>query len=136
MLSNSSKYALKAVNYLVVESSPKRKLLSTQIAEATGVPKAFLSNILHLLSQKDYVSATKGPKGGFFLTEEQKKRSIMDIIVEVEGKDTIGQCILNLDHCDANNPCAIHHFIERAKTDLHHSLSAIRLSDLDMDSIG
>ena len=136
MLSNASKYALKAMNYLVKNTSPKNRLFSKEIAEATDIPKAFLSKILHQLSQKNFVSAVKGPKGGFFLTDEQKENSIMEIIIEVEGKDTIGQCILNLEHCDASNPCPIHHFIERAKNDLHRSLRGIRLSDLDMESIG
>lgn len=134
MLSHASKYALKALHYLVKNSSVENKVLSMEIASATAVPKPFLSKILQQLSMKDYVSSAKGRKGGFYLTEKQKERSILDIIIEVEGKDAIRHCILNLDHCDESNPCAIHHFVSEAKSNLHHSLKGIRLSDLQVES--
>lgn len=135
MLSNASKYAVKAMHFLVRNSSLNHKILSKDIAEATGVPKPFLSKILQQLSSKDYVSSAKGRTGGFYLTEEQRNRSILDIIIEVEGKDVIQHCILNLENCDESNPCAIHHFIASAKHDLRQSLKAIKLADLKADSI-
>ncbi len=130
MLSNSSKYAVKALAYIVTASSEENKLLVKNIAEETDVPKPFLSKILQQLSTKKYISSTKGPNGGFFVTKEQLKHSVLDIVIEIEGKDRLQLCALNFENCDAENPCPIHKFIAPAKEALRESFEAITLEDL------
>ncbi|MCW8981300.1 MAG: Rrf2 family transcriptional regulator [Altibacter sp.] len=130
MLLHSSKYAVKALVYLVANASEEHKLLVKEIAEATDIPKAFLSKLFQQLAAKNYISSTKGRHGGFYLTEAQLKNSVLDIIIEMEGKDRLQECVLNLDNCDAENPCAIHELIVDEKTALRERFKNITLAHL------
>lgn len=130
MLSNSSKYALKAVVYIAAKSSAENKLLVKEIAENTNVPKPFLSKILQQLAANDLLSSTKGPHGGFFITENQLKNSVMDIVIETEGRDKLQQCFLNFENCNSHNPCPVHDFIAPAKESLRKSLQQVTIKEL------
>jgi Rrf2 family protein len=100
------------------------------IAAEIMVPKPYLSKILQQLSAKNLISSTKGPGGGFFITEDQLNGSILDIIIEVEGKDRLKRCALNFDNCDETHPCVIHHLIASPKEELWKAYKDISLKDL------
>ena len=130
MFSNSSKYAIKALAYIVNYSSYENKLLVKEIATKIEVPKPFLSKILQQLSSKDYLSSAKGRKGGFYITEKQLNNSILDIIIETEGKDRLKECVLNFDNCNTLNPCPVHDLIAASKDSLRQSFETTKLEDL------
>ena len=130
MFTNSSKYAIKALCVIVMQSSIERKLLVKEIAEQTGIPRPFLSKILQQLSSKNFISSTKGRHGGFYIEKEQLENSLLDIIIEVEGKNKLQRCAINFDSCDAQNPCPIHDFIAVAKNQLQENIKNIKLKDL------
>lgn len=130
MLSNSSKYAVKALVNLVNNSSEGNKILIKDLAKDTELPQPYLSKLLQQLTTKDYLSSVKGRNGGYFITEEQLENSVLDIIVEIEGKDILQLCILNFDNCDHKNPCPIHHLIASQKSALQKSFKTIKLKDL------
>lgn len=130
MLSNSSKYAVKALVHLVNHSSEGNKVLVKDLAKATELPQPYLSKLLQQLTSKDYLSSVKGRNGGYFITEKQLENSVLDIIMEIEGKDILQLCILNFDSCDHKNPCSIHHLVASQKNALQKSFKAIRLKDL------
>lgn len=137
MLSKSSKYALKALVFIALNSSEEKKLLVKEIANKTNVPRPFLSKILQELASKDILSSIKGPGGGFFTTQKQQNGNVLDIIVETEGMDKLQHCVLNFENCDSQNPCPLHNYIAPAKDALRHSLKNITLDDLRNDgSIG
>jgi len=130
MFTNSSKYAIKALCVIVTQSSMEHKLLVKDIAEQTGIPKPFLSKILQQLSSKNFICSTKGRNGGFYMEAEQLENSLLDIIIEVEGKNKLQLCAINFDDCDAQNPCPIHDFIAAAKNELQQNVKNIQLKDL------
>ncbi len=135
MISNSSKYAIKSLFYIVNNASEGHKLLVKDIARESQVPRAYLSKILQQLSAKNYLSSTKGPGGGFYLTDKQLKTAVIDIIIETDGKDKLSQCFLNYEHCDAQNPCPIHDMIAPAKDALRRQLKTITLEDLGKNGV-
>jgi Rrf2 family protein len=134
MLANSSKYAIKALHHIVLNASEEHKLLVKDIAAATDLPQPFLSKILQQLATKNLISSSKGRRGGFYLTEAQLEGSILNVIVEIEGKDRLKMCAINFDNCDASNPCPIHHLIAAEKEELRHRYQQIKLADLKQNS--
>lgn len=130
MFTHSSKYAIKALCVIVEQTSIEHKLLVKEIAEQTGIPRPFLSKILQQLSSKGYISSTKGRHGGFYIEEQQLENSLLDIIIEVEGRNRLLRCAINFENCDSENPCPIHKFIAQAKNELQENIRNIRLRDL------
>ena len=111
MLTNQSKYAVRAVLYLAVYTSIDKKMSSKEVAEKIKIPAPFLAKILQKLVREAIISSTKGPNGGFYLTEKNLSHSMLDIVRVIEGLELLGECFLGLPRCGDDNPCAIHHLV-------------------------
>jgi Rrf2 family protein len=79
MFSNSAKYAIKATLYLAVKSSVDRKIMIKDIAKPINVPRHYIAKLLQNLSRKKLVSSFKGPKGGFYLSQENREVTIGEL---------------------------------------------------------
>ncbi|WP_299532698.1 Rrf2 family transcriptional regulator [Ulvibacterium sp.] len=133
MLSNSSKYALKAVLYLAVHSSVENKILAKDITKPINVPRAYIAKILQELSRHQIVSSTRGPKGGFYLNEENRKTRLIDIISLIDGDNRLTSCVLSLHKCDYENPCPMHHLVDDTKASFVEKLRQTSVEDLILD---
>ena len=108
MFSKACKYGMRAVLYLAVHANTGQKLGAKEIAEALDVPKPFLAKILQQLSRQGLISSSKGTNGGFYLSEENMKISLRDVIESIDGPDVFSSCILGLPVCSSDNPCPLH----------------------------
>lgn len=109
MLSNQSKYAIRAVLYLAVNSSKDNKLSSKTVAEIIEVPAPFLAKIFQTLSKAKIILSVKGPNGGFYLGRKEQAKNVLNIIQCIDGLDSFNSCFIGLPKCSDENPCAIHH---------------------------
>lgn len=133
MFTNASKYGLKALHYIAVNATEEQKIMAKDVANALDLQKPFLSKILKQLATKEFIQSVKGPYGGFYLTDEQKERSVMEIVLELEGKDSFSQCILNFENCNEINPCPIHTLVAFEKESLRNAINNVRIADLHND---
>lgn len=109
MLSNTSKYAIRAVIYLAVNSTKKNRIGIKQIAGELDIPTPFLGKILQSLARHKLLTSTKGPNGGFGLGKEPSKIKLIEIVEIIEGKDIFKSCLLGTKDCDHDkNICPIH----------------------------
>jgi len=111
MLSNASKYAIRSVLYLAENSSESKKFGAKHIAEALEIPLPFIAKLLQQLSKTKLISSTKGPRGGFFMTEANLKNNICAILDEIEIGDVFEGCFLGLPQCNDESPCPVHHIV-------------------------
>ena len=122
MLSNQSKYAIRGVIYLAINSSEENKLGSKDVGEKINIPVPFLAKIFQHLSKEKIISSSKGPNGGFFLSKKQLKGNLMSVITCLDGDDNFNSCYMGLSTCSDSNPCAIHHlaapFNQKVKDEL------------------
>ena len=116
MLSNSSKYAIKAVLFLAINSNENRKLLVKEIAESIEVPQAYIAKLLQELSRQKLISSARGPKGGFYLNDDNMELSLINIIEVIDGEKRIHACVLDLEKCDEDKPCPLHHIVHPGKS--------------------
>ncbi|WP_411894219.1 RrF2 family transcriptional regulator [Winogradskyella sp. A2] len=133
MFSNTVKYAIKAVLYLAAYSSEKNKIMIKDIAMPINVPKAYIAKILQELSRKNLVSSKRGPNGGFYLSDNNLKGNVYDLIEAVDGDEKINSCLLSLSECNANNPCSLHNIVYNEKQLLMQKLKDTTLEFLVKD---
>ena len=77
MFSKTTEYALRATIFLAQKSSVHNKLGIEAIAKAIDSPIPFTAKILQLLAKDGtLVSSTRGPHGGFYMSEEAKPAPI------------------------------------------------------------
>ena len=133
MLSNSSKYALKAVLYLTLHTDESRKLQVREISEKIDVPKAYTAKLLQALSKRGIISSSRGPKGGFYVDSENRKHSVMSIIDVIDGRKKLDHCILGFTDCDEQEPCPLHFHVNQSRTQLIHVLESKTIDELAID---
>ncbi|MDO5608948.1 MAG: Rrf2 family transcriptional regulator [Capnocytophaga sp.] len=129
MLSNSSKYAINAIIYLAVNASENRKIGVKEIAETLRIPSPFLAKILQTLSRKKAISSTKGPGGGFWLSDEEKDVPLISIVYHIDGIDKFTNCVLGLKLCSEEQPCPMHHSVQPYKHEFMRQLSDNTIGD-------
>ncbi|WP_166967383.1 RrF2 family transcriptional regulator [Yeosuana marina] len=133
MISNSSKYAIKAVLFLAIHSNEENKIMVKDIAEPINVPQAYIAKLLQELAKRKLISSTRGPKGGFYLSSEDKERNVMDIISVIDGEKKINSCLLSLERCNSSNPCPIHHLANQSRIVLIENLKQNSINELALD---
>jgi Rrf2 family transcriptional regulator, iron-sulfur cluster assembly transcription factor len=109
MLSNTCKYAIRAVLYLAVNNHDGQKIGIKQISKDLDIPTPFLGKILQTLAKHKILSSTKGPNGGFSLGRKPKDILLMDIVEIIDGMDSFHKCVIGVKYCsEQKNPCALH----------------------------
>ena len=108
MFSKTCEYAIRATLFIALKSVDESKVSIDAICENIEAPKPFTAKILQTLVNSNVVSSKKGVKGGFYITEEQLKASLITIVYSVDGKDIFTKCAIGLKHCAESHPCPIH----------------------------
>lgn len=133
MISNSSKYVLKAILYLAVNTAEEEKILAKDLSGPVNVPQAYLSKLLQELVRHNLISSVRGPRGGFYLTEENRNVRLMEIINVIDGNSRLTSCMLSLHKCDDKNPCPLHDLIGDTKSNFIRNLKETSVQDLVED---
>lgn len=118
MLSRASKYAILSTLFLAEHSSEERKISVKEIAESIDVPSPFLAKLFQQLVRGKIISSTKGPHGGFYLSEKNKLKNVLDIIENIDGLNKLNSCFMGLNECDSTNPCPVHFIVEPFKNNI------------------
>jgi len=132
--SRSCEYALQAALYLAVRHSAGVGTVSLQeIAESQEIPSHFLSKILQILVRHGLLASSKGPKGGFRLTQSPDDIHLMDIVSIIDGVEMFDRCGIGLRSCSDDNPCPIHHEYKVIKSRVRQVLTLKTLAELSRD---
>ena len=133
MFSNSAKYALKAVLYLALHSDENQKVMVKDICDRINVPKAYLAKLLQDLSRHKVVSSSRGPKGGFFLSEKNRLLPVIQVVTVIDGKRKLESCLLSLEDCSEHKPCPLHHLVSQSRSRMIESLEVKTIDELALD---
>jgi Rrf2 family protein len=125
MISNTAKYAIRAVLYLAVKFKDGEKIGIKQISEDLTIPAPFLAKILQNLSKHKMLDSTKGPHGGFSIGKNPYEISFLDIVEIIDGLDMFEECVFGLKVCEKDetfrNLCPVHN-TSRPVRDAFYSL--------------
>ncbi len=130
MLSNTSKYAIRAVIYVALYASPDNKKGLKEISAELGIPQPFLGKILQVLSRHQILDSSKGPHGGFTLKKAAIDISLMEIIDIIDGKDAFNQCLIRTSECSNESPCSLHDKVAPYRQGLRSTLLTETIADL------
>ena len=112
MLSNTCKYAVRALIYLGKYSFDGSKIGIKKISSDLIIPTPFLGKILQNLVKQKILVSTKGPNGGFGLGKRTDEISLYDIVRIVDGDDFFRNCLIGMEPCSTHEknqmPCPVH----------------------------
>jgi len=130
MLSNTSKYAIRAVIYLALNAGEDKKIGIKQISKDLSIPTPFLGKILQTLAKHKLLSSTKGPHGGFGLGRSAEEIYLIDIVDIIDGQDIFKKCLIRLDDCNEKEPCSMHNKYSELREHLLNLFQKQKISEL------
>ena len=107
VLSLTAEYALRAV--LALARADGRGLKATEIADATGTSRNYMSKTLNVLAKEGIVRSRRGPTGEFVLGRPAKEISVAQIARPFREERAPARCLLADRACSPAAPCAVHH---------------------------
>ena len=111
MFSLTVEYALRAVVHLAHKAPEGRT--TEQLAEATKVPRAYLSKVLQGLRRAGLVKSQRGVGGGIALVKRPDQLTILEVVNAVEPIVRIQSCPLGLASHGVRL-CALHRRLDNA----------------------
>lgn len=130
MLSNTSKYAIRALIYLELYSSREKKVGIKEISGKLDIPSPFMGKILQVLVKHKLLGSTKGPHGGFYLEKPSMDIALMEIIEIIEGKDIFNDCVVRTTACNPDYPCSMHYKMAPTRGEMRRILYTETIADL------
>ena len=130
MLSNTSKYAIRAVIYLALHAGGEKKIGIKQISNDLKIPTPFLGKILQTLAKHKLLSSTKGPHGGFGLGKKAEEIAMIDIVDIIDGRDLFSKCLIGLNDCNPQHPCSMHSKYNDIRNNLIDLFQNEKVSDM------
>ena len=133
MLSNTSRYAIRALIYLAINYKEERKIGIKKIAEDLDIPSPFLGKILQALTKKKILSSTKGPNGGFYASETTIATPLIEIIRIIDGDDLFDRCLVSNKSCSKTKDtgkCLLHNHYETIREDITRLFSEYTIGQL------
>jgi Rrf2 family protein len=112
MLTQRSRYALRAMLLLAGEKAGAAPVPMSRIAAEAEIPRKFLEIILSEMRQAGFVVSTRGKAGGFRLARPAHMISFGDIIRQIEGPLALVPCVSRTayrrcEDCRDEAQCAI-----------------------------
>lgn len=141
MLSNTCKYAIRALIYLGKFSDGKEtKIGIKKISSDLDIPSPFLGKILQNLVKQKVLISTKGPNGGFGLGKPKSEISLYEIVSIIDGEDFFKNCLISMEPCSTHHengqPCPVHNSFSEVRGKLSTFYSETTLAKIIDDMEG
>ena len=127
-LSQTTGYAVRALRCL--QEPGGNPVLVEEVAEYTGIPRSYLSKLIHKLAKKGLVVARRGHHGGVVLARPSSEITLEDLSDAIDGVAWRKRCLMGLLGCSAGNPCVLHDFWHETLDQILARLRSVSLADL------
>jgi Rrf2 family protein len=127
VFSQTVEYALRAVVHLASVAPAART--TDQIAEATRVPRAYLSKVLQSLIRSGLVNSQRGLGGGMSLGKPPTELTILEVVNAVEPIQRIRTCPLGIA-AHGVRLCPLHNRLDRAVATVEQAFADTTLAEI------
>ena len=129
-LTKECDYGIRVIRSL---SDGYKKTVET-ISEEEQIPKKFAYKIVKKLEQGGLVRSIRGRSGGYLLNTELSKLTLFDIIVKLDAKRYINDCLKDDNDCPfrdhPSRPCTVHKELRGAQELLMNNLKSKTMDDI------
>jgi Rrf2 family protein len=100
---NISEAATIALHAMGLIARSEHLVNAQEVADVTGFSKNHIAKILQQLVKNGYLLSTRGPKGGFLISDKAKNTSMMEIFTLIEGDMQENICKNSCERCPFKN---------------------------------
>jgi Rrf2 family protein len=124
-----SEAASLAVHSMALIASNKDMLNVNNIADLTKSSRNHLAKVMQILVKNDFLTSTRGPKGGFLLKKDASAIDLLQLYELMEGPIEKQHCGIYTDKCPFTN-CVFGNLANRFSEDFIEYLKTTKLSDI------
>jgi Rrf2 family protein len=140
MLTQRSRYALRAMLFLAGAPPVSPPIPMTRIAAEANVPRKFLELILADLRDAGLLHSTRGKMGGYRLSRPSHLISLGEVIRVIEGPLALVPCVSRTAYrpckdCKSEADCAIRHAMMRVRDETARILDGTSLADATAEDL-
>ncbi len=127
-LTTKGRYAVTAVLDLALHQD-KGPVSLAAISERQSISLSYLEQLFAKLRRNNVVSSTRGPGGGYTLTNEADEVSVSDIILAVDESCKVVDCG-DTASCHGDYQCLTHDLWQELSNEIRTFLDGITLSEI------
>jgi Rrf2 family iron-sulfur cluster assembly transcriptional regulator len=127
-LTTKGRYAVTAMLDLALHYK-QGPIALADISRRQGISLSYLEQLFARLRKKGLVNSARGPGGGYRLSREAGKISLIDVISAVDENVDATRC-QGLKNCQDNQRCLTHELWEDLSRQIYEFLARITLSEL------
>jgi Rrf2 family iron-sulfur cluster assembly transcriptional regulator len=105
--SKTAKYAVLALSEVCLRSRGSY-VPTHEIADVAAIPYPHFAKTIASLKRAGLVVTSRGKTGGILLARPARKITILDVVLAVDGPETLNDCPLFLEPCDCKRSCSLH----------------------------
>lgn len=124
-----SEAASLAVHSMALIATNKEMLNVNHIADLTNSSRNHLAKVMQILVKNDYLTSTRGPKGGFILKKDASTIYLLQLYELMEGPIEKQHCGIFTDKCPFTS-CVFGNLANRFSEDFIEYLKATSLTDI------
>jgi Rrf2 family transcriptional regulator, iron-sulfur cluster assembly transcription factor len=128
MITRDADYAIRAV--CCIAGLGSGKVTVTDLSGKLGIPRPFLRKIFQTLNKSGLLKSSKGKGGGFSLTRDPKKITVLELMEIFQGTFLISEHVFKGKTCPEIRKCALKKKIDKIEKDIKKELGEITISSL------
>jgi Rrf2 family protein len=129
IFSSAAEYAIRGVAELAARGGTSRVQLD-EIVAGTGLPRDFMAKVFQKLVHGNVLRSAKGRGGGFCLARPPHEITLLQIVESVEGAQAYDRCVVGLERCNDQMPCAQHDLYKPIRQRIKDYLATTTAADL------
>jgi Rrf2 family protein len=108
----------------------KGPVLMKDIAIQENISEKYLSQIVILLKAAGLIDAHRGARGGYFLTREPSRITLLEIVEAFQKKISVVDCIKDSKPCERISFCVMRDVWDELSKTITEALGRITLAEL------
>ena len=138
MFSTNAEYGVRVMAHLAKHDGERPISLAT-IADAEGLPLAYLEHLVQRLRKAELVESRRGAHGGYTLAREAREITMAEVVRALEGDiapiecisaDADGVLVCSREHHENGEPCPTKFLWTRVQGSIVRTLNEMTLDDL------
>jgi Rrf2 family protein len=128
-LNRKVEYALMALRHMS-HKVPGELTSAKEVADSYSTPFDATARVMQIMAQRGWLKAEHGAFGGYVLTKDLAKLSLLDLMGAVQGPEPMAKCLHDKSNCELESNCNIISPIRTLNAKLNDFYRGVSLKEL------
>ena len=128
LITRDTDYAIRAI--CCIAGSESGMVTVTELSEKLDIPRPFLRKIFQILNKKGLLKSFKGKSGGFSLTADPQKITVLEILEAFQGSFQLSEHVFKGKTCPNIDACFLKGKLDKIEKSVKKELGSITIGSL------